>query len=124
MSEPVDEKLHSSSEEAIAISRRRHKRHPVNWPARCLIDGQSELAVTILDASKGGFGISRDLPVLQGSRLQIDIDQVGLFLCRIAWKDTDRCGLELLDDSEDLSPSDVEQLSDVLGDIGCGTGTI
>ncbi len=60
----------------------------------------------VVDVSDGGFGLT-------GYRLNADVDdmidveleQIGVFKCRVAWKRGERCGVEIVDDE---SPSNAE----------------
>ena len=94
--------------------RRREDRQPCNWPAHCYAEGTGDWQVTIVDASHGGFGLSRDLPLDQGARLEISVEQIGVFPCRIAWKNGDRCGLELLREDGFVTDDQAAELTKLL----------
>ncbi len=93
-------------------SQRRHERYPTRWPASCTQNGRDVWDVMIIDASEGGFGLSDDIPVPENSIVRIDIDQVGGFQCRIAWKNGRRCGMQIVDDKNSLNPDEVIELSE------------
>ena len=76
--------------------RRQHPRYPTKWPALCEAAGVGMWPVTIINASEGGFGLSRDLPVEVGAELTIRISEIGDFPCALVWKREDRCGVRLL----------------------------
>lgn len=89
----------SVENDTYGTERRRHTRYPANWPACCILDDAFECNVVIENTSDGGFGLSRSLPVDVGTRMIISVEQIGDFACRLAWKDHDRCGVELLPDN-------------------------
>lgn len=99
--------------EVVWDNKRRHKRQTVNWPACCRF-GDKEWNVTIVDASNGGFGLDTRLPIAPGTNLQIAINQVGEFGCRIAWISNTRCGLELLRNQGDLTAGQEKELCSIL----------
>lgn len=76
-----------------------------HWPARCFADRPDGWRVIVINASEGGFELSRDLPLDTGELVQIVIEDVGVFPCRVAWKMRNRCGLEVLRE-ETLAVSD------------------
>ncbi|MGH1418942.1 MAG: PilZ domain-containing protein [Hyphomicrobiaceae bacterium] len=102
-----------SDDRLISGDRRRRERQSVNWPARCIFDDK-EWDVVIVDASNDGFGLNFGLPLAVGTDLQIFIDQVGQFRCRIIWSSDTRTGLELLSDQGDLSPDQADELSSLI----------
>jgi PilZ domain len=81
-------------------NRRRHVRHPANWPATCCIEGGTPLPVTVVDVSEGGFGFDRDLPWPMDQILTLSMPDIGVFSCRLAWKSRSRSGVELLWDDQ------------------------
>ena len=99
---------------ATDSERRREDRQPCNWPAHCHAVGAGDWQVTIVDASQGGFGLSCDLPLERGTRLDISVQDVGVFPCRIAWKNGDRCGLELLREDGFVTEDQADQLTNFL----------
>jgi PilZ domain len=90
---------------------RRFPRYPTQCPATCSVDGFDHWAVVIVDASQGGFGLSRDLPVPRGTHVIISIPQIGDFLCAIAWKKAGRCGVELASESGWLTDDEAKRLA-------------
>ncbi len=91
-------------------NRRKYHRYPANWPARCVVDGVLDCDTTIVDASEGGFGLSISLPVPVGTTIVVSISQVGVFPCRLAWKNDKRCGVQMLREDGHLS---FEQMADL-----------
>lgn len=95
--------------------RRRHDRYRVNWPANCLVGSEHVEKVNVVDVSCGGMGLDRDLPAGTGQPLTIELPQIGIFRCVIAWKGVDRCGVQFLDE-EGLGDGSLDQLSAYLAD--------
>ena len=77
---------------------REHDRYRVNWPASCTMNADQYWHATIVDASRGGLGLDRDLPVETGQILTIALPQIGTYSCQIAWKGKGRCGVKFLDE--------------------------
>ncbi len=109
--EPDDRQFQEA--EDFWADQRRYKRQTVNWPACCRFGGQ-KWDVTIVDASNGGFGLDTRLPIAVGTNLQIVIEQVGQFECRIAWSNDTRCGLEFLRERGDLTAGQANELCSLL----------
>lgn len=98
----------------MSSERRRHNRVPVSWAARCIVDSETYWNATIVDASEGGFGLSRDLPLEIDERLAIAIADVGTFPCRVAWKSSTKCGVELEDEEDFLRIDEADLLASAL----------
>ncbi|MGH1417576.1 MAG: PilZ domain-containing protein [Hyphomicrobiaceae bacterium] len=96
--------------------RRRYHRSPANWPAHCFVEGVLDCSTVIVDASEGGFGLSTSLAVPVGTTIIISIAQVGVFPCRLAWKNDKRCGVEMLREDGYLSDTQMASLGSVLTD--------
>ena len=95
----------------MSSERRKHKRVPVHWAACCIGDQDTYWDTVIVDASEGGFGLSRDLPLEIGARLKIAIADVGTFPCRIAWKSPSKCGVELEDEEQFVGADEADFLA-------------
>ena len=106
---------------AFPNEKRSDNRTSVSWQARCFTGTDTFWNVTILDTSDGGFGLSETLPLNIGDELKIAIDGIGVFPCKLAWKDDGRCGIGLLDEAHDMSSEDGAILDRVFADIGTAT---
>lgn len=100
------------------VEKRVDNRTPVDWKARCFTGPETYWDVTIIDTSDGGFGLSASLPLGIGDQLQIAIDGIGVFPCKLAWKDDVRCGIALLDEVHAMSTEDVAILDSVFAELG------
>ena len=99
------------------FDRRRKERHPVNWPARCFTSDDRSWDIAITDLSESGFGLSQNIPLDVDERFSIQVFNVGVFPCRMAWKSEHRCGVELLAESGFLTDDGIAFVSDVLADL-------
>lgn len=97
--------------------RRSLNRRKCDWPARCLFDDGRTEAARIVDVSDGGFGLLVSLSRNPGDRFRIAIDSIGDFRCEIAWTTSDRTGVFLLGDKDDLSTNAQQSLSDALSSM-------
>ena len=93
--------------------RRRHDRYRVNWPAKCLVGGEHVERVNVVDVSCGGMGLDCDLPVKTGEKLTVELPQIGIFRCVVAWKGANRCGVQFLNE-EGLRDGSLDQLATCL----------
>ena len=85
-------------DETAAIERRQHPRHVCRCPAVCRT-GSASCDAVVVDASNGGFGLGGlTLAVAAGDILTVELDQIGSFRCRVAWKRGTRAGVEFLDE--------------------------
>lgn len=96
------------------VGRRRQQRRAVDWVAHCRTRRGDQWAVTIIDASEGGFGLSCTLPLPVDSRILVDVGGIGTFPCRIAWQAQGRCGLQLLQEEAAASEDDIDGLAQLL----------
>lgn len=108
------QKFHATEVSDVTTNLRQHERRSVDWRAVCSADGSEKLPVIVQSASLGGFGLSCDLPFAIGTRIDIELEDIGLFPAEIVWKRDERCGVRLLDEEEALVNNDVEHLSDFL----------
>ena len=108
------QKLHAVDLDEFRKDLRQHERRSVNWRAICSVNGVDKLPVMIQSASLGGFGLSCDLPFATGTRIYIELEDIGMFPAEIVWKDENRCGVRLLEEQDTLINNDVEHLSDFL----------
>ena len=97
--------------------RRQHKRYETNWPAHCVAASGKSWNVTIIDASPGGFGLSRNLPVAKLTDLAITIEDIGTFSCTLVWKGKNASGLKLHNPAETLSENQTSDLASGLARI-------
>jgi hypothetical protein len=97
-----------------AKCRRKFVRHPTNWPAVCSLSEQQKWDVVIIDASEGGFGLSCDLPVPEGTHITITIEQIGQFRASIVWQGSNRCGVKLLAEPDAPTDDEIVRLADGL----------
>ncbi len=95
-------------------NRRQHERQSVNWSAMCFIDELEKWAVTIVDASDGGFGLSGNIPLSIDSRFWICMDGIDTFPCKLIWKESARSGVQLLDQDESLTDEAANHLANLL----------
>lgn len=93
--------------------RRRHQRYALNSPAVCRLPDGRDLAVTIIDASEGGFGIDCNIGLAVDTVFEIVMAEAGTFRCRLAWFDDERCGVELLP-AADYTPAALDDLARTL----------
>ena len=102
-------------------SRRRFPRYPTECPAVCIWSGNGEGStqwdVTIINASQGGFGLSRDLPVPKHTPIIISIPEIGDFLCSIAWKSDSGCGVQLQTEIGWLTDKEARRLATGLSHV-------
>ena len=104
-------------EAGVQDSRRMYPRHPTNCPAVCIWSGQGQWDVTIINASQGGFGLSRDLPVPKDTPIIIAIPEIGDFLCSIAWKSASGCGVQLQTEIGWLTDKEARRLATGLSHV-------
>lgn len=96
---------------------RRYTRTQVRVPATCIFEDQTCLSVVILDVSLGGFRLDTSVPIAVGEEMIIYIDQIGRFRCRLAWKENTQCGVQLLEEANHLSVSQITELASSLQNI-------
>jgi PilZ domain len=100
------------------VENRRHQRYQVHIEARCFIEGSKPIDIVIVDISEGGFGLNSALPFEKGSRLSVLLPEVGMFAAMIAWKSEHRCGLQLLDQDDDLPAPALDELGLLITQLG------
>jgi PilZ domain len=108
---------HSEPDIDSMASRRKFARYPTHCPAVCILPGQAQQNVTIINASQGGFGLSCDLPVPEGTQIVISIPQIGDFLGAVVWKNGERCGVELLTEAGWLDDEEAKRLASGLSRV-------
>ncbi len=104
--------------------RRKYPRHPTNCPAICSVSGRGTWDVVVIDASQGGFGLSCDLPVPEGTQIVISIPQIGDFLGSVVWKNGERCGVKLLTEAGWLNDAEAKRLANGLASFDAGARKI
>ena len=90
--------------------RRQHPRHA----CRCLVvcrAGTASCDAVLVDASDGGFGLD-GLTLTAGvdAVITIELDQIGTFRCRVAWRRGTRAGVEFLDE-ESPGEADMQDMA-------------
>lgn len=90
--------------------RREYERHQTNWPARCFYGSHIWPAV-VVDVSQGGVGLDRDFPVMKDETITLEMQDVGTYICRVAWKHGNRCGLQFLKRTDELSDDAIDGLA-------------
>lgn len=90
--------------------RREYERHQTNWPARCFY-GNHVWPAVVVDVSQGGVGLDRDLPAMKDETITLEMHDVGTYLCRVAWKHSNRCGLQFLKRTDELSDDAIDGLA-------------
>lgn len=86
-------------------------RYEANWPVQ-LTFGERSWDATVVDASVGGIGIDRDLPVEKGALLTAVLPGIGSYPCRMAWKYDGRCGFQFVKAKDDLPDEAITSLAD------------
>ena len=105
------EPSHSATPE---FDERRAPRQQCDWPAQCIVSGHDAIDIRIINVSKGGFGVSTALPARQNDVVTLNIEDIGIFRCRVAWVSTERSGLEIIVDNDDLSGTRIDALAGCL----------
>jgi PilZ domain len=107
----------TANPDAAAASRRKYPRYATNCSVACKAVDGSIWDATIINASRGGFGLSRDLPLPEGADVLISIAGVGDYRCSIAWKRSDRCGLQLYAEIDWLTEDAADRLASGLAQL-------
>ena len=115
----AQQKIATANPDAAAASRRKYPRYATHCPVTCKAGDGRIWDATIINASRGGFGLSRDLPLAKGADVLISIAGVGDHRCSIAWKRSDRCGLQLYADVDWLSEDAADRLAGGLAQLNC-----
>jgi hypothetical protein len=76
---------------------RSSRRYRVNWQAWCRDEAGLTTRVTIVDCSDGNFGISGPCPPKDATIVQLSIDDIGEFSCRIIWARDNRFAVRIVD---------------------------
>lgn len=90
--------------------RREYERHQTNWPAKCFY-GSHVWPAVVVDVSQGGVGLDRDLPVMKDETIALEMQDIGTYVCRVAWKQGNRCGLQFLKRTDELSDDAIDGLA-------------
>jgi hypothetical protein len=90
---------------------RRWGRFALNWSGVLAnIEGQ-DWAVRIVDGGRGGFGLQDCPPLDVGQTVELRLEKLGTFKCRVAWRELDRCGLAILPFDGALTDADIGLLA-------------
>jgi hypothetical protein len=95
-------------------TRRRLIRHAANWPAICSDRNGTVWDATVFDCSTGGLGLERCPALTVNQIVDIELDDIGTFACRVAWTRGGRFGVEFLPQRGELTNDDVQVLPDCL----------
>ncbi len=100
----------ADAQKITGIEQRRHVRHAIRCPAVCRA-GATSCQAMVVDVSDGGFGLTEcRLHADVDDIINVELEQIGVFKCRVAWKRGDRFGVEIVDD-ESPSNADMEALA-------------
>lgn len=78
------------------LTRRQHERNKAGWLATCLTTNGFSWDCWVVDHSNGGLGLDH-CPVLNIDEIiEVSLNDIGKFQCRVAWSDQRRCGVEIL----------------------------
>jgi hypothetical protein len=95
----------SKATEDIGIERRRTNRISVSWPAWYFAEGTDRCEASVVDVSDGGFGLySSGLELAVADVIYVEFDQIGTFVCRLAWRKGNRFGVQIIDGQNPLDP--------------------
>lgn len=98
------------SSESKSPVRRRHWRQKTGWPATCTTATGFSWECWVIDHSIGGLGLCHCPELGVGQVVQINLHEIGVFRCRIAWSEQSRCGMQFIDDPNHASMEEMETM--------------
>ncbi len=87
----------------------RVKRHDCDWPAMCFAPDGRSIAARVRNVSEHGMKLEGNLGLFEGEAIQLCLDQIGVFDCRVVWSKKQSAGVQILDE-HNLSESDVSEI--------------
>ena len=88
--------IDSQSDDSLPY-RRKHERKQVSWNGQCSRNSSESCDIEVVDASEGGLGLrGMTLNVSVGDYINVYLEEIGLFQCKVAWKHELQCGVEIL----------------------------
>ncbi len=101
--------------EADPLGRRRHARYLTGgWPAQCS-DGQGfRWDAWAVDYSAGGLGLENCPPLDIDQMIDVELKDLGIIPCRVAWFENGKCGVQFVPDKPDHWDDSVSALAGFL----------
>ena len=81
------------------VERRRYERTPVSLAGTLICDDALN-SCAVLDLSQGGAMLSSTHAIPMNHPVRLKVDQVGVFVGRVTWCNTDHMGISFIDSSD------------------------